>query len=636
MKLLNTKTIFFLSFSLIQTIVTTGFANDKFGKDSILKSFDFPNIEVFGHREIQLPEKIWFSTSYSTKLFDRNGFYLIRRGSFFTQDLYADGFKRNDIKVTVDGEQYHNACPNRMDSPPVRINTIDFGSVTFTKSSSLLSTGIYGKIEYHREKVSDAPNVKLYVSGESCAQNDFDIAGSLQKSGFALNFQVAGGAPYKNGNGKSFADTTLHYNYLDNYKYGYYNIGLRGDRGEIKFGASLTYATQISFPYLLMDERLTKVLSGFLSFKNHKVYLNFTDHLMNDGLRSKVVTMETRAKNLTMGVIGDFYEVVFRNWIADNWIQMMNNPRIDNKLMPNIRQIEALIAKSFDFDKINILGKIGIQYQWIGDESVLDFYRIVYPNAKSNKFGVNSSISLIYREDISEVINLFTGIEGATNLPESEQLFLALKRPGTKPNWLGNPTLSQPIRGSLRFGFGVSDVLQFEGFAHYVHNYVEIVSKHFDTKMAQTYLNTNGLILGFNAKFMIKDYFESNVNYLYGENTLTNDPLAEITPLTVITKVISPPFYGFIFGLEHRWENAQKRVNSKLFEKPSSAWNKISVFIDYSLINNVRLRFEINNLLNANYSTFVSYTRNPFSAGNRVYEPGRTIRLTIFFNSVNK
>ncbi|MGQ9819777.1 MAG: hypothetical protein ACUVQ1_07635 [Candidatus Kapaibacteriales bacterium] len=558
---------------------------------------------------------------------------MIRRGSFFTQDLYAEGFKRGDIKVLVDGEQYQCACPNRMDAPATRINPIDLGSVTFTKSTSFLSSGSYGKIEYHREEISEQPKMKFYVTGETGAQNDFDIAGSLQKSKFALNFQVAGGTPYKNGEGKSFTDTSLKYNYRENFRFGYYNIGLRRDGERIKFGANFTYAERMLFPYLMMDEQFSKVFSGFFSYSNNKVYINYTDHLMNDGLRSQNVTMETRAKNLTFGVIGDFYEVVFRNWDADNWIQMMNNPRLDNRMLPQARQLEATTSKSFDFNQFSLYGKLGLQYYWIGDKSPLEFYRKVYPDAKSTKFGINSSLSLTYRQFVTYDISIFAGLEGATYLPEIEQLYHALQRPMTKPNWVGNPTLSQPVRASLRLGFNLP-YLNIEGYSHYVYNYVDLNIVNFETKKAQSYVNTKALILGVNAMVKFNDYIESYIQYLYGENTTSKAPLAEISPLTVVTKIVTPTFYNFVLGFEHRWENAQKRVDTKLNEKPSSAWNRLSLFLDYDIQNKLYFRLEVNNLLNANYSNFLAYSRNPFSAGNKVYEPGRTIRLTIFYDSL--
>ena len=64
----------------------------------------------------------------------KNGFSLIRKGVFFAQDIYADGLKKGDINVVIDGERYHSACPNRMDSPLTRINPLDLESVDLNKT----------------------------------------------------------------------------------------------------------------------------------------------------------------------------------------------------------------------------------------------------------------------------------------------------------------------------------------------------------------------------------------------------------------------------------------------------------------------------------------------------------------------
>ena len=41
-----------------------------------------------------------------TTVFSQNGFALIRKGTFFAQDVYADGFKRGDLSVVIDGERF--------------------------------------------------------------------------------------------------------------------------------------------------------------------------------------------------------------------------------------------------------------------------------------------------------------------------------------------------------------------------------------------------------------------------------------------------------------------------------------------------------------------------------------------------
>ena len=64
------------------------------------------------------------------KVLNVNGFNLIRKGTFFAQDIYSEGYKRDDITVVVDGERYHSACPNRMDSPLTRVNPLEMKLIT--------------------------------------------------------------------------------------------------------------------------------------------------------------------------------------------------------------------------------------------------------------------------------------------------------------------------------------------------------------------------------------------------------------------------------------------------------------------------------------------------------------------------
>lgn len=50
-------------------------ATDQQSSEEITKSYRFTTIDVVGKREIRLHEKHWLSPGYTTKLFDRNGFF---------------------------------------------------------------------------------------------------------------------------------------------------------------------------------------------------------------------------------------------------------------------------------------------------------------------------------------------------------------------------------------------------------------------------------------------------------------------------------------------------------------------------------------------------------------------------------
>ena len=80
-------------------------------------------------------------------------------------------------------------------------------------------------------------------------------------------------------------------------------------------------------------------------------------------------------------------------------------------------------------------------------------------------------------------------------------------------------------------------------------------------------------------------------------------------------------------------ENAMKRIDNLLKESASAAWNTVSLNVSYG-ISNFILNFEVDNILNHNYSRHLSYARNPFASGMKVYDPGRTFRFTIYYDKL--
>ncbi len=107
---------------------------------------------------------------------------------------------------------------------------------------------------------------------------------------------------------------------------------------KFRYGTSFSYTENISFPYLLMDESYNKVFSAHLRYAEHKIYFNYTDHMMDNDMRKNMMIMRTSVTNLTLGAIGDFYEVVYRNWNANNFFRNQT-VFLQNDLMPDVKTI---------------------------------------------------------------------------------------------------------------------------------------------------------------------------------------------------------------------------------------------------------------------------------------------------------
>jgi iron complex outermembrane receptor protein len=157
-----------------------------------------------------------------------------------------------------------------------------------------------------------------------------------------------------------------------------------------------------------------------------------------------------------------------------------------------------------------------------------------------------------------------------------------------------------------------------------------VVKKPITGKSVMTYENINANIMGLNTGIDLK-IIESNLSFLYGENLSNSTALSEISPLAVTSTIHFPEVFGLKISAIHHYENAMKRIDPVLNETTSAAWNTISLNFSYS-ISNIILNFEVDNILNHNYSRHLSYSRNPFASGMKVYDPGRTFRFTIYYD----
>jgi len=59
------------------------------------------------------------------------------------------------------------------------------------------------------------------------------------------------------------------------------------------------------FPYLMMDERDNTFFSASATYQSHKFYVNYTEHMMDNGLRESLSSMITDATNLTLMINSD-------------------------------------------------------------------------------------------------------------------------------------------------------------------------------------------------------------------------------------------------------------------------------------------------------------------------------------------
>jgi iron complex outermembrane receptor protein len=584
-------------------------------------------VKVTGERMNVGQVKIGLEREQITKAISVDGFSFIRKGVFFAQDLYADGLKKGDINVVIDGERYPNACPNRMDSPVTRVNPLEITTVDLSKTSVSPQSGFGGIAMFHRQKPQEGMGMKAGVNQSFGAFTGTDAAALLQGFNHRVSLRYAKGTTYENGEGKTFKEL---YGYTEEKDYTLAEASVIGLRGDIEYGISASITRDILFPYLKMDERTNDLYSAYISYKGNKVYVNHTSHIMDNEFREGPMYMNTDAKNLTIGVTGEFYEAFYRNWDSQNYFQMRSTGMVSirNHLIPDLNQYSASVSHHLDFDKFMVSGKLGLINTGIDDAARLDFYKAIHPDAEDSRTFLKAALGASYHTLLSDNISAAVMLEAAEEAPDAEFLYISVQKPAAKPQWAGNPTLDQPFRTTFR-AEGIFGKLGVEFYASKIWNYVYLDKAAANNLNYLTYTNIEAFLTGINVKGSW-ELLDIDASYTYGENTTDNRPMAEIQPLHLSAKFKTPgawPFDGFLRAV---WENEQTRVDDYLNEMTTPSWFSLDLGLGYNL-DKFRISLNVDNLTNENYTRHLSYLRDPFASGFHVYDPGRIFRINLTY-----
>lgn len=588
-------------------------------------NYQTEEVSVFGKKLYAGESLIKFQSDRYTDLLSQAGIYTMTKGIFFAQDIYMGGFKRSDVQVTIEGERYHNACPMRMDAPISRVNPLEIASVEVNPSGDDCCTGLGGNIDFARTDTKDSLFIRANLLGTTGALQVGDAAVTADYSNVQVKARYAYGLPYENAEGKSFKDL---YGYKTNQEYYFYETGARAEIGDWETGITYTYTDKLSFPYLQMDEINSTVYSGFVSYKTHKFYTNFTEHLMDNSLRKNPMFMRTFAKSLTLGLVGDNYELFYRYRDATNYLKPPTMATIYNNMMPKVMNGSASVKHSLDVMGVQLNLRAGVVGYALEENAISAFYKKYGFTTETDRYFPIGSISVVKGFDMGAYsIGLLAEVQ--TEAPEPENLYINVARPMGKPDQSGNPDLLQPLKTGARFAF-TYDALSVEAFGYVVGNNITLQRKTVGTKGLLTYTNTNALLLGAQATYTTK-YSRSMVIYNFGQQYEKGKPLSEIMPLTMENQVFYSPITNGTVFVKHTFNLEQTRVDASVLELATPTWNRIDLGARYSW-GGLTGALEVQNVLDHNYYQHLSYLRDPFSSGFRVFEPGRSVRLTITMN----
>ena len=554
------------------------------------------------------------------EVFARDGVALVRRGGSLTADLYLDGFRRGDLLTTLDGERHHTACPNRMDAVVGRINPLDFDSVELRAGAAGAQSALAGRVDFRRSRPGRVRSMRGYLEGSFEAAEALDGSVSLEDAGTRLTVRHTRQETWLDGDGRGFSDL---YGYAVEEPATLTEVAAHHVDDEWDVTASYTATRDISFPYLMMDERKNDLWSFAVGRDGHRVYVNTAEHLMDNGLRTGGGAMVTDASTTTAGLVGPGYELYARWWDADNSVGPL-----DNHLMPAARRLGATFVTTLGSPQgMRLTLRGGLSASRVGDAAALGAYRELEPDAERALFSIPFACGLSDRRQVLGG-EFQGGVELASEPPELDQLFIIIHKPMGKPHWLGNPELDDPVRAGLR-GEYRRGPWTVATHVSYVDGYVQLAKRVIGGVPYQTFAGVDALLASAAVRFE-RPWCSVGAAWTWGERTADAVPLAEMRPLTWDLSLIAPR-YSRLDG-RATWTHAveQTRIDPEQNELSTGAWDRFDLVLGIDL-GPARLALAAENLTDETYSSHLSYARNPFAAGLRVHEPGRTLRVRTTF-----
>ncbi len=453
---------------------------------------------------------------------------------------------------------------------------------------------------------------------------------------------------------------------------------------ELEFAYTKQDARHVLYPALMMDADYDKTdrfnltykvdkISDLLNSLSFQLFYTKVDHWMDNRYRSftgnptKGYTMATDAQTKTLGTrleaqIRDFslgFEAYRRNWDAINygWNQNQNTymrqfiiPDVDitnfgvygeykKSLRPNLRLVAGLRLDTTESKADSSKANTNLYFAFHNTRSTSK--RDTYPSG---------NVQLFY--NLTPELEIFTGLGYAVRVPDQQERYFALNRsmmcnPPSNPFcvWVGNPNL-KPSK-NLELDLGVKhqtpkSLTKATLFVSYVQDYITIHRKNPVNTFtppggqAMTYANVDARFFGLE--------FSSNYNvwnnlFLFGGFSYTEGRKDTKPSLNITDKDVAevPPLKGRL-GLRYdtgMWyaeteivaSATQNKVDSDLRETKTSGYGIVNLKAGVNY-RGFTINAGVENVFDKKYFEHFSYVRNPFSAGVKIPEPGRSFYLS--------
>ncbi|MBJ6725079.1 TonB-dependent receptor [Geomonas sp. Red875] len=603
------------------------------------------------------------------------GLSFVRKGAI-ANDVVLRGLQRDNINVLVDGVRLHGACPSRMDPPSFHYDFAEIERVRVIRGPYDLSNpgGLGGTIDVETKRPGKGAGGALnatYGSWNDAAASATAWYGAERYDGL-LGYAYKYSDVPESGNGKRLTEiypATSPNRYrasaVDSKAYeinsGWLKFGVNPSehaRSEIAY--SYQDADHVLYPYLKMDADYDDTHRLNWNYRVREVsplvrelylqgYWDRVRHLMDDRLRASSQTsprfysMQSDATTQVYGaklkstlaagpgtlVTGvDYYN---RNWEVINQRAGYFAYR-PTAIVPDVSVDNEGLFAEYELplgEKVTLKGGVRADLTQIeaGKGNTL------VSAGKSRDFTtVSANLQLTYTP--VKGIDLFTGLARGNRTPDPQELFLDVPvttLSAASNYWHGNPGLRSTVNNQADLGLKYSNErLYVKGALFYsdLEDYINFapVAGSFEKSYQNVHATIWGAELGSQIALGYDLYLRGTLSYQEGENETGNRPLAEMPPLRGSVSIRYDDGKLFVEAVENL-AREQDRVDPALQETTTAGWATTDLKGGYKF-GGLSLIAGVNNLLDKQYYSHLSYARDPFQSGVRVPETGRFCYVT--------
>jgi iron complex outermembrane recepter protein len=601
----------------------------------------------------------------------------VRKGAI-ANDVVLRGFQGDDVAVLIDGQRVDAACPSRMDPPAFHVDFAEVGRIEVSKGPFDVKNhgGIGGVVNV----VTLRAQRGWHGAGNLVTGTAATLAVSGVTSHGAERWSVLGGAstrradPYRDGAGVPFS-ARVNYRAEAADALRAYDVSTGWGRAAVvpRPGTTihLSYTRQaagfVAYPYLQMDAlvddadragarlEVADLPAGWGTLAAHAYYTR-VDHWMTDehrtssGTAPRAYSMATDAETAVAGARAEVQrgpfsfgaEVSRRRWNSRTLLAM-------RQYVPQAPLPDATIDVAGGF--VALSRAVGSRWQLDAgarlDHAASDVDRSLANTALylayhgTGETRATDWLSGGYARAAWQVLEGWTmtlGAGHAARLPDQQERYYALQRGGS--DWVGNPRLDPSrntgvdvdVRRTIRgTDLGVS------AFTYHVRDHVLLVEQPrlapapgVMNTAARSYENVDAHVRGLEAtatRPLGRGLFLSADGSIARGTTDAGDDLPEMPPARAGVRL------RFDNG---RWNGlvevvgaaGQDRVAAALDERPTPAFAVVNLRGGLRLPH-LDVIAGAANLFDTFYAEHLSYLRDPFRSGARVYEPGRTLTVNV-------